>query len=116
MFEKKTLDLARATETLLRRHGRDIIEKQFAMKRLAETVIDLFVGMCVLSRVSKILEEEGPERGEKPLAIARVFSRQADRRIGQNLEQIETRQSEDEEMKALSDFIVDEKRYPWDLV
>ena len=41
----------RVTDVLLRRHGREIVGKQLATKRLADIAIDLFVGLTVLARV-----------------------------------------------------------------
>lgn len=113
IFERATVDLANATETLLRRHKKEIIGKQFAQKRLADAATDLFVGTCVISRVTKMLEERSREHCEQPLAIAKIFTQQARRRINYNLRRI-VKNNEDEDMKALSDFIVGERGFPWD--
>jgi hypothetical protein len=85
------------------------------MKRLADVVIDLFVGMCVVSRVTRMLAEHSKEHCEQPLVMAKVFTKQARRRINQNLRRID-KYDEDDQMKALSDFIVAEGGFPWDLV
>ena len=50
-FEKDTRYLAQATDRILRKHGKNIIGKQFATKRLADIMVDLFVMACTLSRV-----------------------------------------------------------------
>ena len=42
-FEIETRFLAQAADRILRKHGRNIVSKQFATKRLAEIMIDLFV-------------------------------------------------------------------------
>ena len=115
VYEKATAELAKATEVLLRRHGKDIIGKQFAMKRLADVVVDLFVGISVLSRVSRMLQEHSKEHCVQPVEIAKIFTQQARRRISSNLRLIE-KNNEDDQMKALSDFIVAEGGYPWDTV
>jgi hypothetical protein len=112
IFEKYTSDMGRATDTILRRHGKNIIGKQFAMKRLADTAIDLFVGLCVISRVSSMLREEKNAQSEQALQIARIFSQQAKRRMNQNLRRI--LKNEDDEMKSLSAYIVENQGYPWD--
>ncbi len=111
IFEKYALELARVTDVLLRRHGRNIIEKQLALKRTADVAIDLFVGLCVLSRVAAMLPDEG-EKYAKSLAIAKLFSQQAKRRMNQNVRRI--LRNEDEDMKSLADYVVAEQSYPWD--
>lgn len=114
IFEKYTSELARYTDVILRRHGKKVVEKQFAMKRLGDTAIDLFVGLCVLSRVTSMIEEKGSDSCTQEIAIAKAFSQQAKRRMNQGLRRI--LRNEDEELKALSDFIVDAEGYPWDIL
>jgi len=113
VYEKYTLELARMTDVLLRRHGKHIIGKQFAMKRVADVVTDLFVGMCVLSRVASMSAEEGP-RYRQALTIARLFTQAAKRRMNQNLRRLI--RNEDEDTKALASFMCEEEAYPWDVV
>jgi alkylation response protein AidB-like acyl-CoA dehydrogenase len=48
MFEEQTRDLATATDRILRKHGRNIIDKQLATRRLADIMIDLFVRASIL--------------------------------------------------------------------
>ena len=43
VFEDCTRDLATATDRILRKHGRTIIDKQFATRRLGDIMIDLWV-------------------------------------------------------------------------
>jgi len=114
IFEKYTLELARSTDVLLRRHGKHIIGKQFSMQRIANAVIDLFVGLSVLSRVSEMVRAGQGKEVQQALAIARMFSQQAKRRMNGNLRRI--LRNEDEDMKALSDFIVAGQGYPWDVL
>jgi len=114
IFEKYTLEVSRSTDVLLRRHGKHIIGKQFAMQRIANAVIDLFVGLCVLSRVSLMVRQSEGRDMSQPLAIARVFSQQAKRRMNRNLRRI--LRNEDDDMKALADFIVAGQGYPWDVL
>ncbi|MCB0343620.1 MAG: acyl-CoA dehydrogenase family protein [Bdellovibrionales bacterium] len=114
VFEHYTLALERAAEMVLRRHGKKVIEKQFAMSRIANVVIDLFVGLAVLSRVSKLIEERGSESCVNEIAIANTFSQQAKRRMNQNLRRIE--KNEDEDMKVLADHIFENGSFDWDTI
>ena len=113
VFEKYTLELARMTDVLLRRHGKSIIEKQFALQRAADVVIDLFVGLSVLSRVSGMTPDDS-EQYEQALSIAHIFSQRAKRRMNRNLRAM--LRNEDEAAKSLADYIFDKESYPWDVL
>jgi hypothetical protein len=113
IFEKYTLELARMTDVLLRRHGKSIIEKQFALQRAADVVIDLFVGLSVLSRVSAMTPDD-TEQYQQALSIAHIFSQRAKRRMNRNLRAM--LRNEDESAKSLADYIFDKENYPWDVL
>ena len=101
------------SDVLLRRHGKNITEKQYALERVANVAIDLFVGLSVLSRVSSMVVEDD-EKYANALAIAHVFSQKAKRRMNRNLRQV--LRNEDETEKSLADFIFHEEGYPWDVL
>ena len=65
LFEDATRDLATAADRILRKHGKNIIDKQFATRRLADIMIDLFVLACVLSRVRPSVHREGRRRARR---------------------------------------------------
>jgi alkylation response protein AidB-like acyl-CoA dehydrogenase len=113
IFEKYTVELASAADFLLRKYGRSIAERQHALKRIADMTIDLFVGLCVLSRATALAAEAGDE-GKQAMVIAHAFARQARRRLANNVRRME--RNEDEEMDLLAGFILDKGRYPWDIV
>src|SRR5690606_2278568 len=50
IFEDLGRQLAAMADRLLRKHGKKIIGKQFASRRLADVMIDLFALACVLAR------------------------------------------------------------------
>jgi acyl-CoA dehydrogenase family member 9 len=112
-YEKYTVELAKASDYLLRKFGKSIASRQHALKRVADMTMDLFVGLCVLSRATALSTEKG-EEGAQAMVIANTFARQARRRLAQNVRRIE--RNEDEEMDLLAGFIVDRGRYPWDIV
>ena len=113
IFEKYTLELARMTDVLLRRHGKKIVEKQFALQRVADVAIDLFVGLSVLSRASSMQADDN-EQHQQALAIAHMFSQKAKRRMNHNLRAV--LRNEDESAKSLADYIFDNEGYKWDVV
>lgn len=111
VFEKYTLELGRMTDVMLRRHGKSIIDKQLALQRTADVSIDLFVGLCVLSRVSA-MTDDGSEKYNQAVAIAHMFSQQAKRRINRSLRSM--LRNEDESAKSLAAYIYKVADYPWD--
>jgi alkylation response protein AidB-like acyl-CoA dehydrogenase len=113
VYERYTVQLAKAADYLLRKHGRSIADRQHDLKRIADVGIDLFVGLCVLSRAASLSKAPG-EQGVQAVEIARVFTQQAKRRMANIVRRI-TR-NEDEEMDRLAGFILDKGSYPWDVV
>ena len=113
VYERYTVELAKASDYLLRKHGKSIADRQHDLKRIADIGIDLFVGLCVLSRATALSKAPG-EQGAQAIGIARVFAQQAKRRMANIVRRI-TR-NEDEEMNGLAGFILDKGSYPWDVV
>jgi acyl-CoA dehydrogenase family protein 9 len=112
-YEKYTVELSKAADFLLRKYGKSIAGRQHMLKRVADMTIDLFVGLCVLSRATTLAAEAGDE-GRQAAAIAHTFARQAKRRMANNVRRIE--RNEDESMELLAGFILDKGQYPWDII
>ncbi len=112
-FEDLTRDLAQMADRLLRKHGNDIISKQFATRRMADVMIDLFVLACVLSRVTASIEEVGAEAAQHEIEIAVVFAGQARGRVTRNLRKIDA--NDDELVKALAEHAYEVEGYRWDV-
>jgi hypothetical protein len=124
-FEENTRALAQAVDRILRKHGRSIIGKQFASRRLADIMIDMFVLASVLSRVSTRLSQLSPgeargsareqdKDGEIERILARDFAKRAQTRIRLNFEQIDD--NDDELLKSLAEHAVGREGYPWDVI
>ena len=114
VFEEATKDLAIAVDRVLRKHGRNIIGKQLASKRLADAMIDMFVLACTLSRVNSSLVARGEEKALQEIRILDVLSDQVRRRVRQNFDLVD--RNEDESLKALADYAFDQERYVWDTI
>ena len=114
LFQELTRDLAQAVDRILRKHGKNIIGKQFATKRLADIMIDMFVLSCVMSRVSTAISEKGVTQVTKELEILDVFSGQVRRRVKSNFGRIDD--NDDELIKSLSDDACNADGYRWDNV
>jgi acyl-CoA dehydrogenase family protein 9 len=113
-FENETRYLAQATDRILRKHGKNIIGKQFATKRLAEIMIDLFVMACTLSRVQASIDASGVEKAAKEIDILQMFTREARVRIKQNFRRIDN--NDDEPLKALAEDAFEVERFRWDTI
>ncbi len=114
VFEEATKDLAIAVDRVLRKHGRNIIGKQLASKRLADAMIDMFVLACTLSRVNSSLMASGEEKAQQEIQILDVLSDEVRRRVRQNFDLVD--RNEDESLKALADHAFDLERYAWDTI
>ena len=67
----------------------------------------------MLSRVSSMRVNEDASY-KYAVEIVGIFSQQAKRRMNQNLRRI--MKNEDESMKSLADYVLDEQAYPWDIL
>jgi acyl-CoA dehydrogenase family protein 9 len=113
VYERYTVELAKACDHLLRKYGKSIANRQHDLKRVADIGIDLFVGLCVLSRAATLSKAPG-ELSAQAIAAARVFTQQAKRRMANNVRRVV--RNEDEELNRLAGFILDNGSYPWDVV
>lgn len=112
VFEENTKDLAAAADRILRKHGKNIIGKQFATKRLADIMIDLFALACTLSRVNQEIETKGADNCKRELEILEVFSGQVRRRVKSNFGKIDN--NDDELIKSLADYAYEHEGYTFD--
>jgi acyl-CoA dehydrogenase family protein 9 len=92
--------LRSVTEGLLREHKREVVERQFQQKRLADAVSDIYAQVAVLSRVTSHLDEHGVEPSGQELYIAETFCERAASRVDLSLDQIES--NDDERMVAIA--------------
>jgi alkylation response protein AidB-like acyl-CoA dehydrogenase len=113
-FEDETRYLAQAADRILRKHGKNIIGKQFATRRLADIMIDLFVMASTLSRVQSSIDVNGVEKASREIEILRVFAHEAGMRIKRNFRQID--KNEDELLKALANDAFEVERFRWDTI
>ena len=111
-FEQYTVKVSSTVDATLKRLGKDIVGSQLITKRVADSVSDLFIGLCVMSRVSSMVQEKGAKACAWEISMARMFAKQACRRISQNIRRIE--KNEDPELLLLADRILAEG-YSWDI-
>jgi acyl-CoA dehydrogenase family member 9 len=92
--------LRAVSESLLRKHGREIIARGFQHKRLADSLADIYAQIAVLSRVSSIFDHQGVEPSGQERYIAETFCTRAAERVRGRLDLIED--NDDERMTAIA--------------
>ena len=75
-------------------------------------LIDLFVGLCVVSRADAIARSD-PGAAEQVYDIAKVFTRQSRQRMSRNLRRIT--QNDDAAIDAIAAHAL-EHGYAWDVI
>ena len=113
VYEEYVVELARVSDLLLRKHGKGIADAQYQQKRVADIAIDMFVGLCTLSRADSLVKAKDPHAAQAE-SIALMFTKQARRRMARNVRGVE--KNEDGEFDALAGFALDRGAYPWDVI
>lgn len=76
-----------SVEKLLIKHGKDVINQQFLLNRIADSTIDIYVATCMLSRCSTSLEQ-GLDSAHHEEMMTKVWCSEAHNRILQNLDML----------------------------
>jgi alkylation response protein AidB-like acyl-CoA dehydrogenase len=113
VYENYARAAARVAEGALRRHGKGIFERQHLQKRIADLIIDLFVGLCVISRADSLLRSQ-PATAQQVIEIATIFTHQARRRMVRNVRG--AAHNEDSAIESLAGAIIERGTYPWDVL
>src|SRR4051812_6690134 len=92
--------LRSVSESLIREHKKEVIQRQFDQKRLADAVADIYAQVAVLSRVTDHFEEHGLEPSGQENYIAQTFCTRAASRAEHALDQVED--NDDERMVAIA--------------
>jgi acyl-CoA dehydrogenase family protein 9 len=87
-------------ESVLREHGKGIVDQGMTHKRLASALADVYAQIAVLSRVTSIFEEQGVEASGQERFIAETFCTRAARRVDAQLDKIE--QNDDERTHSIA--------------
>jgi acyl-CoA dehydrogenase family protein 9 len=87
-------------ESVLRQHGKGIVDQGMTHKRLASALSDVYAQIAVLSRVTSIFEEQGTEASGQERFIAETFCTRAARRVETELNKIES--NDDDRMHSIA--------------
>jgi alkylation response protein AidB-like acyl-CoA dehydrogenase len=107
--------LASLCETVLRRHGREIAEMQFATTRIAEVAIDLLALCTAIARTTRLIDRRGLAKCSTELNMTFAFYSDARRRIRANLRAGAGRNN-DEEIKSVADAVIAAGKYENDVL
>ena len=95
-------DLALAVESMLLKHGKAVIERQFLQLRVANAAIDIYMAVATLSRTTWEIERAGSvEAAAAEVDCARVFIPAAMRRARRNVRALKANQ--DARLKAIAE-------------
>ena len=112
-FENYATRLAGAADESLRKYRKGIADNQALQKRIADVLIDLFVGLCVVSRADALAKTD-PGSAAQVHAIAAVFTRQARQRMSRNLRRIT--HNDDAAVEAIAAGALERGGYSWDVI
>ena len=107
--------LAALCETVLRRHGREVVEKQLAVSRIADVAIDLLALCATIARTTRLIETRGLSSCTNELNMTFAFYSDARHRIRANL-RAGTGRNNDEEIKSVADHVLAAGKYENDLL
>src|SRR5262249_51562109 len=109
LVEDAVREASSAIEKVLRRHGRRIVDMQFAQRRVADITIDVFGMMACLARATATIATQGEERAEREIRLAKAFCGQAATRIRRNLDCFD--RNDDELIKSIADDAYESASY-----
>jgi acyl-CoA dehydrogenase family protein 9 len=104
---------ANACETILRKHGKKVVDREYQQERLADVLIDLYAQIATLSRVTASIARKGEEKAAGEIALARWFCNEAKHRMVGNLKALD--KNRDADCTAISDRVYEAGGYPYDL-
>jgi acyl-CoA dehydrogenase family protein 9 len=87
-------------ESVLRRHGKEVVNQGMTHKRLSAALSDVYAQVAVLSRVSSIFADQGVEASGQERFIAETFCTRAGRRVEIELDKVES--NDDDRMHSIA--------------
>ena len=101
-----------AAETLLRKYGKEVIEKEYHQERLANVAIDLYASLAVLSRATSAVAARGGEKAAEEVRLAGSSSRQARHRMVGSLKEMDA--NRDADLTAIAETAYEGPGYRFD--
>jgi len=104
---------ANACETILRKHGKKVVDREYQQERIADVLMDLYAQIATLSRVTSSIEKKGEEKAAGEIEIARWFCNLAKHRMVANLKALD--KNRDADCTSISNRVYEAGGYPYDL-
>jgi acyl-CoA dehydrogenase family protein 9 len=114
VFEEFTADFAKNVDKVLRKHGNQIHEMQYAQKRIADMAIDLYALVAVLARTTRAIEKRGEEGARREIDLTTIFVSAAEARLRDNAAAFD--RNDDELRKAVASKTYSDNGYPFDVL
>ncbi|KAM3590161.1 uncharacterized protein V6R79_004857 [Siganus canaliculatus] len=95
-------------EEMLIKHGKKIIDEQFVLKRVADSAIDLYAMVVVLSRASRSLGQ-GSASAQHEKVLCETWCAEAHERVIQNVKSLRSKESKQlfKNLRAISTAVVE---------
>lgn len=114
IFEEYAGELASESDALLRKHGRDIAEMQYAQRRVADMTMDLYGIAACIARTTRAIERRGEDGARREIDLTAVFTAGAHKRLRQNASDFQ--KNDDELRKAVAVRAYQDGAYPFDML
>src|SRR3989338_519528 len=106
-------DISRQAEKVLIRHGKKIVEKQFAMERISEMIMEVYVMTACLLRATDHINKFGMEKSHIDILIVKELCSRSLRRLRHHLRAAD--KNDDEEIKEVAAYTYEKNGYDLNL-
>eukprot|EP01137_Pigoraptor_chileana_P023983 Opistho-2@91181 len=110
LIESRTADFGAAIESLLSKHGKDVINQQMPLRRVAEVVIDLYAMAAVTSRATHALNSKLPTAAHEAL-LCKTYCEDADERLASNIRALVSSKTCDQQFSQIAGDVLDKGEY-----
>ena len=114
LIDGYVLELSRAAERALLKHGKHIAEMQFTQRRLSEMAMDLYALTAVVARTSRVIERRGVEGSRRERDLTSIFATTVERRLALNVAAFAM--NDDELRKSVASRAYDDGGYALDIL
>ena len=112
-LEEYISDLSNRVERALARHGKLVVERQFALERISEMAVEIYVLICTLIRATTVIEEEGQKKAAGHILITKALCLRSLARLKKQLE--DAMNNDDEEIKQIANYAYENAGYNLDV-
>jgi acyl-CoA dehydrogenase family protein 9 len=114
VFEEYTSELMKNVDKALRKHGREIAEMQYTLRRVAEMAMELYAIAACLSRATRAVEKRGEEGARREIDLTTIFVATAERRLEEIVRSFD--KNDDELRKSVAMRTYSDGGYPFDVI